>query len=115
VWDCDSFKSLGSDGISFGFIKQFWTDMKDDFMRFLTEFHRNGKLTKGINSTFIALIPQVDSPQRLNGLRPISLVGSMYKILAYKFLQIDFVLLLGVLFQIHSAPLSKESRFWMAF
>lgn len=36
VWDCDSFKSSGPDGISFGFIKQLWPDMKDDFMRFLT-------------------------------------------------------------------------------
>ena len=51
-------------------------------MRFLHEFHRNGHLAKGINSTFIALIPKVDSPQRLNDFRPISLVGSLYKILA---------------------------------
>jgi hypothetical protein len=35
-------------------------------MRFITEFHRNEKLTKGINTTFIALIPKVDSHQRLN-------------------------------------------------
>jgi hypothetical protein len=51
-------------------------------MRFMVEFHRNGKLTKGINSTFIALIPKVDNPQSLNEFRPISLVGSLYKILA---------------------------------
>jgi len=51
-------------------------------MRFVTEFHRNGKLTKGINATFILLILKVDNPQRLNEFRPISLVGSMYKILA---------------------------------
>lgn len=56
--------------------------LKDDFMRFITEFHRNGRLTKGINATFIALIPKVSSPQRLNDFRPISLVGCMYKVLA---------------------------------
>jgi len=28
VWDCDSFKSLGPDGVNFGFIKQFWDMMK---------------------------------------------------------------------------------------
>ena len=46
------------------------------------EFHRNGRLAKGINSTFIALIPKIDSPQRLSDFRPILLVGSLYKILS---------------------------------
>jgi hypothetical protein len=82
VWDCDSFKSPGLDGVNFVFFKDFWIELKGDVMRFMSEFHRNGKLTKGINSTFIALIPKVDSPQRLNEFRPISLVGSLYKILA---------------------------------
>lgn len=35
-----------------------------------------------INTTFIVLILKVDNPQRLNEFRPISLVGSMYKIIA---------------------------------
>ena len=82
VWDCDSFKSPGPDGINFGFIKDFWHEMKDEIMRFVSEFHCNGKLSKGINTTFIALIPQVDSPHKLNDFRSISLVGSLYKILA---------------------------------
>jgi len=51
-------------------------------MRFLLEFHRNGKLSKGVNSTFIALIPKVDCPQKLADFRPIALVGCMYKVLA---------------------------------
>jgi hypothetical protein len=82
VWDCDSFKSPGPDGVNFGFFKDFWAELKGDVVCFIFEFHRNGKLTKGINSTFIALIPKVDSPQRLNDFRPIALVGSLYKILA---------------------------------
>jgi hypothetical protein len=82
IWDCDSFKSPGSDGINFGFFKDFWLELKGDVMRFISEFHLNGKLTKGLNSTFIALISKVDSPQRPNDFRPISLVGSLYKILA---------------------------------
>jgi len=82
IWDCDSFKSPGPDGINFGFIKDFWGDLQEDVMRFVREFHRNGKLSKGINSTFIALIPKVECPQTLNDFHPISLVGSLYKILA---------------------------------
>ncbi|GAU49906.1 hypothetical protein TSUD_139620 [Trifolium subterraneum] len=82
VWDCDSYKSPGPDGVNFGFIKDFWTEMHGDIMRFISEFHRNGRLTKGINATFIALIPKGESPQRLDDFRHISLVGSLYKILA---------------------------------
>ena len=62
VWDCDSYKSPGPDGINFGFIKEFWPELREDIMRFINEFHKNRKLTKGINSTFIALHPNVDSP-----------------------------------------------------
>ncbi|GAU46774.1 hypothetical protein TSUD_402850 [Trifolium subterraneum] len=58
VWDCDSYKSPGPDCINFGFIKDFWSETQCDIMRFISEFHRNGKLTKGLNATFIALIPK---------------------------------------------------------
>lgn len=62
-------------------LKIFLSKIKDDIMCFILEFHHNGKLTKGINCTFIALIPKVDSPRRLNDCRLISLVSSLYKIL----------------------------------
>jgi len=62
IWECDSNKSPGPDGITYGFIKHFWVDVKDDFMRFMLEFHQNGRMPKGVNSTFIALISKVDSP-----------------------------------------------------
>jgi hypothetical protein len=110
VWDCDSYKSPGPDGVHFRFIKQFWDILKDDFMKFLVEFHRNGKLSKGINYTFIALIPKVSSPQRLNDFRPISLVGSMYKVLA-RFLLIDCVVSLIVWCRILNQRLSEGSKF----
>jgi len=82
IWDCESFKSPGPNGVNFGFIKDFWEQLKGDVMHFISDFHRNGKLVRGINNTFIALIPKVDSPQRLNDFRPISLVGCLYKILS---------------------------------
>jgi len=81
VWDCDCFKCPGPDGANLGFIKDFWCDIKEDIMRFVTDFHRNGKLLKGINITFITLIPKKDCPQSLNDFRPISLVGSLNKVL----------------------------------
>jgi len=70
-WDYDSFKSRGLDDINFGFIKEFWANMKDDIIRFITDFHRNGRLTKSINCTFIVLIPKNNSPWWLNDFQPI--------------------------------------------
>jgi hypothetical protein len=63
-------------------------------MRFIFEFHQNGKLNKGINFTFIVLIPKIDSHQRLNDFQPISLVRSLYRILA-KVLANKFRLVIG--------------------
>nr|KYP55936.1 Transposon TX1 uncharacterized [Cajanus cajan] len=82
VWDCGSSKSPGPDGFNFKFIKPFWETLKGDIVRMVKEFHANGKLPKGTNSTFITLIPKVDDPQSLDDYRPISLVGCLYKILA---------------------------------
>ncbi|XP_028110331.1 uncharacterized protein LOC114308845 [Camellia sinensis] len=56
--------------------------MKGDVINFVKEFHKNGKLVKGINSYFITLIPKKDNPTGLSDYRPISLVGSIYKIIA---------------------------------
>lgn len=35
VWDYESSKSRGPDGVNFSFIKQFWETIKADFIAFL--------------------------------------------------------------------------------
>ena len=82
VWSCGSDKSPGPNGLNFKFIKLFWDIIKPDFLRFLDEFHVNGVVPRGLNASFIALIPKVVDPQVLNEYRPISLIGCAYKILA---------------------------------
>jgi len=56
--------------------------LKHMFLWFLYAFHRNEKLVKGFNCTFIALILKVENPQRLAEFIPISLVGYINKVLA---------------------------------
>jgi len=34
VWDCENYKSPGPNGISFGFLKDFWDMLKTDVMHF---------------------------------------------------------------------------------
>ncbi|KHN47716.1 hypothetical protein glysoja_026405, partial [Glycine soja] len=56
--------------------------LKPEFLRFFSEFHVNATFPKGLNSSFIALIPKIKDPQLLTDFRPISLIGCVYKIIA---------------------------------
>ncbi|XP_019435061.1 PREDICTED: uncharacterized protein LOC109341583 [Lupinus angustifolius] len=82
VWSCAADKSPGPDGFNFGFFRHFWETIKQDITIFVKEFQVRGKLPKGLNASFIALIPKIHSPNRIQDYRPISLVGSLYKILS---------------------------------
>ena len=77
MWDCDSFKSPGPDGINVGFVKDFWDILKENLGHFFNEFHRNRKLTNGLKNIFIDLTRKIDSPQRLSDFLPIALVGCL--------------------------------------
>jgi len=79
---CGSDKTPGPDGLNFKFIKEFWEVIKVDVLRFMDEFFVHGTFLKGCNASFIAFIPKVNDPQNLNEYRPISLIGSIYKIVA---------------------------------
>uniref|UniRef100_A0A2N9G1C3 Reverse transcriptase domain-containing protein n=1 Tax=Fagus sylvatica TaxID=28930 RepID=A0A2N9G1C3_FAGSY len=46
------------------------------------EFHTHNQFEKSLNATFIALIPKKSEAREVKDFRPISLVGSVYKILA---------------------------------
>lgn len=82
MWNCESSKSPGLDGFNFTFIKKFWHMIKDDFLKMFREFRTKGKLPRGCNASFLTLIPKKESSLSLDEYRPISLVGSGYKILA---------------------------------
>ncbi|CAL0323583.1 unnamed protein product [Lupinus luteus] len=82
VWNCAGDKSPGPDGFNYKFFQACWEIVKQDIILFIQEFHLNGKLPRGLNSSFIALIPKISSPNKIQDFRPISLVGSLYKILA---------------------------------
>ncbi|GKV01589.1 hypothetical protein SLEP1_g14135 [Rubroshorea leprosula] len=82
VWSCESSKAPGPDGFNFKFVKEMWGTLKEDVMGYVSDFHKHGKLVRGINSSFIVLVPKVNSPQKIEEFRPISLVGVMYKLIA---------------------------------
>ncbi|KAK2662564.1 hypothetical protein Ddye_001138 [Dipteronia dyeriana] len=56
--------------------------LKEDFIEFMEDFHKDGKAVRDLNKTFIAVIPKVDNPMSMKEFMPISLVNVMYKVLA---------------------------------
>jgi hypothetical protein len=45
-------------------------------------FHQYGTFAKSLNATFVVLIPKKAGAIEIKNFRPISLVGSMYKIIS---------------------------------
>jgi len=81
MWQCEGSKSPGLNGFNFNFIQKSWDFVKEELMEAMASFHATGNITKGCNASFIALIPKVRDPAKLEQYRPISLVGVFYKII----------------------------------
>nr|GEW90340.1 RNA-directed DNA polymerase, eukaryota, reverse transcriptase zinc-binding domain protein [Tanacetum cinerariifolium] len=94
VWEYGTDKSPGPDGFSFGFYRQFWLSIENDVFTAVSHFFTFGDIPNGCNSCFIALIPKVPDANLVKDFRPISLIGSMYKIIA-KILANRLVCVLG--------------------
>nr|GEX60237.1 RNA-directed DNA polymerase, eukaryota [Tanacetum cinerariifolium] len=80
VWDCGENKSPGPDGFTFEFFRKYWECIGPDFCAAVEHFFENGLFSKGCNSSFVALIPKVTDAEFVNDYRPISLIGSVYKV-----------------------------------
>ncbi|GJS77657.1 RNA-directed DNA polymerase, eukaryota [Tanacetum coccineum] len=94
VWDCGIDKSPGPDGFTFGFYRRYWKILESDVVDAVTCFFQQGNFPKGGNSSFITLIPKTPDANMVKDFRPISLIGSMYKIIA-KILANRLVVVLG--------------------
>ncbi|KAL4308915.1 hypothetical protein GQ457_01G015960 [Hibiscus cannabinus] len=77
----DGSHAPGSDGFNLDFFKKFWPAVKHNVMDFFEKFHAGTLVDVSINHSFISLIPKVSTPEKVDDFRPISLVGSLYKIL----------------------------------
>lgn len=80
--ECSSVRAPGPNDFNFSFIKKGWEFMKSLIFQFFAEFYSYGRLTKGINCTFVGLIPKVNCPVTFKDFRPISMIGWVYKVLS---------------------------------
>nr|GEZ10415.1 hypothetical protein [Tanacetum cinerariifolium] len=82
VWNCGVDKSPGPDGFTFKFIKHYWDSVRKDFIDMVKNFKTYGSIPKGCNSSFIALVPNIQDPLHTTNYRPICLIGCQYKVTA---------------------------------
>jgi len=79
---CDPTKAPSYDGFNLKCIKHAWPVIGDDFCKCILQFFETGKLPKATNTTWVTLIPKKKSAECISDFRPISMVGSVYKVIA---------------------------------
>ena len=77
----NSEKAPGPDGFPLAFWSFSWDFVKNEVLGFFKEFHEQSRFVKHLNATFLVLIPKKQTVEDFKDLRPISLVGGLYKIL----------------------------------
>ncbi|XP_057730273.1 uncharacterized protein LOC130945580 [Arachis stenosperma] len=81
VWDCESSKTPGCDGYNMNFIKKCWDDIGSDFTAAVMAFFQSSRLPPDANITWVALAPKFTGAKEIKDLRPISMVGCVYKVI----------------------------------
>nr|GEV14604.1 RNA-directed DNA polymerase, eukaryota [Tanacetum cinerariifolium] len=82
VWNCGTNKSSGPDGFTFEFFRKYCKIIDNDVVAAVMCFFDTGVFPPGCNSSFITLIPKMHEAKMVKDFRPISLIGSTYKIIA---------------------------------
>ena len=78
----NSDKAPGPDSFPIAFWIFSWDFVKKEVLGFFKEFHEQSRFVKNLIATFLVLIPKKQTVEDFKDLRPISLVGGLYKILA---------------------------------
>ena len=73
-------KAPSSDGYTAAFWQFNWETVK--VMVVFKDFFVSGKFVKSLNSTFIVMVPKKEGAEDFKDFKPISLVGSLYKLIA---------------------------------
>lgn len=74
-------KCPGSDWYPTGFFRNAWSTTGNDVVQTIQNFFLNKELPKGLNHTYICLIPKKPCCETLVDYRPINLTNAIYKLI----------------------------------
>ena len=75
-------KAPGLNGFTMAFFHKCCRVVEVDVMAVFKHFHRYSVFEKSLNASFLTLIPKISNAVNIKDFRPISLVGSIYKLLS---------------------------------
>ena len=75
-------KASGPDGFTMAFFQKCWSVVEVDVMAVFKHFHKYSVFERSLNASFLTLIPKKNNAIDVKDFRPISLVGSVYKLLS---------------------------------
>lgn len=81
IQDYNSLKALRPNDFNFSFLKEMQEVVKKDICEFVANFHKHDRLVKGLNPSFIVLIPMKENSTRIKDFKPISIIGCMYQVI----------------------------------
>ncbi|RVW54428.1 Transposon TX1 uncharacterized 149 kDa protein [Vitis vinifera] len=82
LFQMDRDKAPGPDGFTIAVFQDCWDVIKEDLVSVFAEFHRSGVINQSTNASFIVLLPKKSTTKKISDFRPISLITSLYKIIA---------------------------------
>lgn len=74
-------KAPGPDGFNARYLLFLWDSIKASILSFCQGFFSHAFIPRGINASFLALIPKIDHPTIPSDFRPISLINCTMKII----------------------------------
>ena len=82
VFQLNRDKASSPDGFTMALYQECWDVIKEDVMKVFQEFYSSWIINQSTNANFIALVPKKSQSHKVSDFRPISLVTSLYKIIA---------------------------------
>ena len=82
LFEMEDDKAPGPDGFTMAFFSKMLECSGNRCYGFFDHFHRSSEFERSLNASFLSLIPQKNNALNIKDFRPISLVGSVYKLLS---------------------------------
>ena len=82
IFQLDRDKAPRPDGFTIAVFQDCRDVIKEDLVRVFAEFHRSRIISQSTNASFIVLLPKKGMSKKISDYRPISLITSLYKIIA---------------------------------